>query len=31
VGVARQTGGLFLLDVKWPNVKIAGKRHRARG
>jgi len=31
VGVARQTGGLFRLDVKWPNVKIAGKRHRARG
>jgi len=31
VGVARQTGGLFRLDVKWPNVMIAGKRHRARG
>jgi hypothetical protein len=31
VGVARQTGGLFRLDVKWPNVKVAGQRHRARG
>jgi len=31
VGVARQIGGLFRLDVKWPNVKVAGKRHRARG
>jgi hypothetical protein len=31
VGVARQIGGLFRLDVKWPNVKVVGKRHRARG
>jgi len=31
VGVARQTGGLFRLDVEWPNVKVAGKRHPARG
>ena len=31
VGVARHTGGLFRLDVKWPNVKVAGQRHRARG
>jgi hypothetical protein len=27
VGVARQTGGLFRLDVEWPNVKVAGKKH----
>jgi hypothetical protein len=30
VGVARQTGGLFRLDV-WLDVNVAGKRHRARG
>ena len=26
-GVARQIGGLFRLDVKWLNVKVAGKRY----
>jgi hypothetical protein len=31
VGVARQIGGLFRLDVKRLDVKVAGKRHRARG
>jgi hypothetical protein len=31
VGVARQVGGLFRLDVEWPNVKVTGKRYRARG
>ena len=31
VGVARQIGWLFRLDVNWPNVKVAGKRHQARG
>jgi len=31
VGVARQIGGLFRLDVKRLDVKVAGKRYRARG
>jgi len=31
VGVARQIGGLFRLDVKQLDVKVAGKRYRARG
>jgi len=30
VGVARQTGGLFALDVMRLDVKNVGKRHRAR-
>jgi len=31
VGVVRQIGGLFRLDMKRLDVKVAGKRYRARG
>ena len=31
VGLARQIGGLFRLDVKQLDVNVAGKRYRARG
>jgi hypothetical protein len=31
VGMARQIGGLFRLDVKRLDVKVAGKSYRARG
>jgi hypothetical protein len=31
VRVARQIGALFGLDVKQLDVKVAGKRYRARG
>jgi hypothetical protein len=31
VSVACQVGGLFRLDMKWLDMKVAGKRYRGRG
>jgi len=31
VCMARQTAGLFRLDMKWMDMKVTGKRYRARG